>query len=356
MENQQNSQITVENEGGKQTKKKSLFKTLMMTMAVMLAVGLLVLLALSLYLDRLIGLLSYREGSQEITPEELEQYLQDARETMAPDFVGDIMEPEDIVLETVGQTPEKELDVVNILLIGHDTRPGEGRARSDTMLLCSMNQSTGELTMVSFLRDLYVHIPDYYDHKMNAAYAWGDMELLNETVFVNFGIEIHGDFAVSFSAFEAVIDHIGGVDLYLTAAEALYLNRYSYCEGVNHLNGADALRHARNRSVGDADFSRTSRQQAVIRAIVEKCKTMSIVDLNSLLETVLPLVETNMEPEQVKNYAALFLPMIANMKVKNGLQIPAQGTYRYAWVRDMSVLMPDLAENRKVLQEVIYGS
>ena len=328
----------------------------MMTMAVMLAVGLLALLALSLHLDHLIGLLSYRKGAQEISPEGLEAYLQDAKETMAPDFAGQIMEPEEVVLETIGQIPEVEQNVVNILLIGHDTRPGEGRARSDTMLLCSLNQSTGELTMVSFLRDLYVHIPDYCDYKMNGAYAWGDMELLNETVLVNFGIEIHGDFAVSFSAFEAVIDRIGGVDIYLTSGEAAYLNRYRYCEGVNHLNGADALRHARNRSVGDADFSRTSRQQAVIRAIVEKCKTMSIIELNSLLESVLPMVETNMEPEQLKGYTALLLPMIANLKLKDGLQIPAEGTYQYAWVRDMSVLMPDLAENRKVLQEVIYGS
>lgn len=356
MENREMPQQSVENQEGKQRRKKSGFQILMMTMAVILAVGLLVLLALSLHLDRLIGLLSYREGTQDISPEALEQYLQDAKETMAPDFVGEILEPQDIILETVGQLPEKETAVVNILLIGHDTRPGEGRARSDTMLLCSLNQSTGELTMVSFLRDMYVRIPDYYDYKLNAAYAWGDMALLNETLLVNFGIEIHGDLAVSFSAFEEVIDQIGGVDLHLTAGEAAYLNRYRYSEGINHLNGADALRHARNRSVGDADFARTSRQQAVIRAVVEKCKAMSLIELNNLLETVLPMVETNMDPEKIKSYGALFLPMLANLKVKDGLQIPAEGTYQYAWIRDMSVLMPDLAKNRKVLQDVICGS
>lgn len=355
MENQELPQASVE-KGGKQKKKRSLKKILMMTMTVILAVGLLVWLSLSLHLDYLISLLSYQKEGQPISPDALAQYLQDARETMAPDFVGEVIEPEDVVLETIGQVQENEQNVVNILLIGHDTRPGEGRARSDTMLLCSLNQSTGELTMVSFLRDMYVHIPDYCDHKMNGAYAWGDMQLLNETLLVNFGIEVHGDFAVSFSAFEAVLDRIGGVDIYLTAAEAAYLNRYRYCEGINHLNGADALRHARNRSIGDADFSRTSRQQAVIRAVMEKCKTMSLIELNSLMETLLPLVETNMKPEQVKNYASLFLPMIANLKVKDGLQIPAEGTYTYAWVGDMSVLMPDLAENRKVLQNAIYGS
>ena len=59
--------------------------------------------------------------------------------------------------------------LINILLVGQDRRPGEGRQRSDTMILCSFNPETNELSMISFLRDLYVQIPGYSDNRMNAA-------------------------------------------------------------------------------------------------------------------------------------------------------------------------------------------
>lgn len=80
--------------------------------------------------------------------------------------------------------------VVNVLLVGQDTRKAEERARSDSMILLSVNKNTNQLTMISLMRDLYVQIPGYSDNKLNAAYAFGGFELLDETIATNFGIAV----------------------------------------------------------------------------------------------------------------------------------------------------------------------
>ena len=70
-------------------------------------------------------------------------------------------------------------DLLNILLVGQDRREGEGRQRSDSMILCSINPATKQISMISFLRDLYVQIPGgYSDNRLNAAYVFGGFPLL----------------------------------------------------------------------------------------------------------------------------------------------------------------------------------
>ena len=338
-------------------RKKSTTKKIIFTILVtVVTTALLGCAAIALYINYIIGLMNHVDGKSEpISPEEMQDYIREDMQTYDPDFTGDRIEPEDVVLETVGESIFDDTGVLNILLIGQDARPGEDRARSDTMILCSINKQTGTLTFVSFMRDMYVSIPDYCYYKMNAAYAWGDMALLNETVLVNFGVQVHGDVSVDFSAFEAVIDKIGGVNVTLTASEARYLgSRYS--AGENCLDGEAALAYARLRSIGDGDFDRTARQRKVLQGIMEKCSQMSLAELNGLLETLLPLLDTNIAPEKLRCYATELLPILGKLTLGDGVQIPAEGTYRYAWVRDMSVLMPDLAENRKWLQEALYGT
>ena len=103
-------------------------------------------------------------------------------------------------------------DLLNILLVGQDRREGEGRQRSDSMILCSINPDTKQISMISFLRDLYVQIPGgYSDNRLNAAYVFGGFPLLMDTLHTNFGVSIDGCFEVDFSGFQSVIDILGGV-------------------------------------------------------------------------------------------------------------------------------------------------
>lgn len=339
------------------TAKKGAGGKLWMALLIVLIILLSIVLAGLLYVSHLLGLINFPGDSGGfISKEELLAYLEGHREEYDPNYDGEILDSEDIRLETMEGELIYDENVINILLVGQDARPGETRARADAMILCSYHKVTKELTLTSFMRDLYVEIPDYPAHKLNAAYAWGGMNLLERTLAWNFGIVVDGTFCVDFSSFASVIDEIGGVDIALTAAEARYLNGNLYREGVNHLDGQTALTYARIRSIGNGDFERTSRQQKVINAIVEQSRGMSLRELNRMLETVLPLLSTNMKKSEILDYAAVLLPNVANLKMNEKQRVPAEGAYRNAWVSDMAVLLPDLEKNREILKDTIYNS
>ena len=127
--------------------------------------------------------------AQPLSREELAEFLASETEPVSPDLP--TLDPA-LVNFAAADKPigGKHSPVINILLIGQDRRPGETRARSDSMILCTVNKETGTLILTSILRDLYVQIPGYGDNRINAAYAAGGMQLLNETLELNFGVHV----------------------------------------------------------------------------------------------------------------------------------------------------------------------
>ncbi len=79
-------------------------------------------------------------------------------------------------------------DVVNILLIGQDRRPGEGRARSDAMIIATINKTDKTIKLTSLMRDLYVQIPGYSDNRINAA---NTVNNIFEAGKVNFNVAVN---------------------------------------------------------------------------------------------------------------------------------------------------------------------
>lgn len=162
--------------------------------------------------------------------------------------------------------------VLNILLVGQDRREGESQARSDSMILCTFNKHTKQLTMTSFLRDLYVPIPGHHNNRINAAYSEGGAALLDRTLRENFDLHIDGNIEVDFSQFSQIIDLLGGVQLELREDEAAEINKETgsgLSAGVQVLNGEQALTYARIRKLdADGDFSRTSRQRKLMNALL----------------------------------------------------------------------------------------
>lgn len=262
------------------------------------------------------------------------------------DATGDDVDPEEIIWDP-GMDVQDE-DLLNILLVGQDRREGEGRQRSDSMILCSFNAETNELAMVSFLRDLYVQIPGYSDNRLNAAYVFGGFPLLKETLYLNFGVTVDGCVEVDFSGFKNIIDTVGGVDIKLTEAEAKCVGGGA-TEGMNHLDGEHALTYARIRYI-DSDFGRTARQRNVINAVINKMRDRSVSELLSFVDAVLPMITTDMSNAEITKYALQYAPALRGLQVSTH-HVPGEGRYRYAKVRGMSVLIPDLAGIRKDLRE-----
>ena len=249
-------------------------------------------------------------------------------------------------VETIAASP----DLTTIMLIGQDARPGESRARSDTMILATFDKDNKKIYLTSFLRDLYVQVPGYEDTRLNHAFAYGGMTLLSETMMKNFGIEIDNSVVVNFESFTDVIDALGGVDIELSSAEAKVLGVGS---GMQHLNGAKALEYARIRKI-DNDFGRTERQRKVLSAIFQSAKSMSMDQINGLVNTIFPLVSTDMSNMDIVGYVADLMPMLADAEFIT-YSIPAEGTYSFNKIRGMSVIVADMQANRDILKSALEG-
>lgn len=286
-------------------------------------------------------------------------------------FAGSLYQKMNYVeVESVADLPMKEDGVVNVLLIGNDSRENGDDGRSDAMILLSVSNRTKTIYMTSLLRDMYVEIPGHDNNRLNAAYSFGGAELLMETVEKNFEIPVNRYVQVNFEAFVGLVDSVGGVDLELTTEELEYVNGYlveynmltdrpqgtdnmdTQAAGMVHLNGPQALAYCRNRYIG-TDFGRTERQRKVLTEVIKKIPGALVTNGSQLFDTLLPNLTTNLTKNECISLGlmagkALTYDIIAD-------SIPQTGTFRNATIRKMSVLEVDFEANRKYLQEKLYG-
>ena len=222
-----------------------------------------------------------------------------------------------------------EESITNILLIGLNQN------LADSMILCSINRDSSQLSLVSFLRDLYVTIPAYGSHgpdknRINAGYYWGrkwsgsdrgGMELLAACIRENFGIPVEHCIAVDFEVFSRVVDTLGGVEIDLTEEEAKYLTKSvgyvgSFQPGKQTLTGTEALAYSRIRKI-DSDIQRTQRQRTVLSALLEKCRCMTLMQLHDMALTVVPMISTNMSNTRLTGYLLELLPVIKELELRS---------------------------------------
>ena len=341
-------------EEGQQKKKKK--SGCLIALIVALVIVLALLIAAALGLNYVFGKLGRFENP--VQEGETISMIPEETETDPAENVEGLesVDASDVVFETVDVL---EGDVVNIMLIGQDRRPGEDRARSDSMILVSMNKEKGTIRLTSFMRDLYVQIPGYLDTRLNAAYRYGGTDLMNETFKVNFGLEIDGNVMVDFDEFTEIIEIVGGVTLDISSAEAKYMNSRSdssktFKAGTNYFNAEDALIFTRMRYAAGGDYGRTDRQRRVIMAIAYSLRDADLVTIFNLIDQVLPHIVTNLTDAQIIEYATTGLGILANGGKIDTFRIPQDDAHYNANIRGMAVLVPDLEMCREDLKEFIY--
>lgn len=193
---------------------------------------------------------------------------------------------------------------VTIIMMGVDNRPDEPVARTDSILVLTLNPKSGAAGMLSLPRDMLVHASLLdRDMKINTIHVLGEINnypgggpvLLSQTVSELLGYPIDYYVRVNFDGFRQIIDLIGGIDI--DVAKEIWDdkypdNNYGYDPlyipaGRQHMDGALALKYARTRH-GDNDYERAARQQQVILAV--KDKIMQPGQLASLLPRMPGLV------------------------------------------------------------------
>lgn len=282
--------------------------------------------------------------------------------------------------------PASSSRVLNILLIGEDTRGDEivdEGFRADSAIVASVNQDTGKIILTSILRDTYV----YYEveegnkesgkfSKINEAMSYGGLDCYIRAVENNYKINIDNYVLVNFESFKTIIDTLGGVDIEVTSAEIKEINnhqsRYGNVtikksfegkSGLVHLNGEQALAYCRIRYI-DSDGERANRQKRVLSTLFEKAQSSSTLKSVEVVTKLLPYVKTGAKKQEVINLATYALKnnwisfklekynVPENYLDENGAEVVLAigGSYKGSWK-----WRGDLPLAAKVMQERIYG-
>ena len=199
--------------------------------------------------------------------------------------------------------------IENILLIGLDGTNDKFPKRSDTMIILTIDKLNKSLKLTSLARDTLVKIPGRGEEKLTHAYAYGQEELLMQTINENFDLDIKDYAVVNFKSFIDIVDIIGGVDINVNEKEIHHLNEViKECYGVNHedtknieyitssgnhnLNGYQALAYARIRKL-DTIYKRDERQRLILTNIAHKLSDVSISKYLQIAKSILRHIKVN---------------------------------------------------------------
>lgn len=214
------------------------------------------------------------------------------------------------ITDTLPESKDASVDRINILALGVDARKGEDMARTDTMMLCSVDTEKNLMSVLSIPRDTRVYIPGHGYEKINSATLYGGPDLAMETVSDLLGIRINKYVMTNFEGFEDIVDSLGGVTI--DVKQRMYhhdpqdggIYTIDLRPGVQRLDGKKALQYVRYREYALGDIDRTEQQQKFITALArEVLQPASVVKLPSLAVSIYKAVDTNLSLSEMTRLA-----------------------------------------------------
>ena len=262
--------------------------------------------------------------------------------------------------------------IENILLIGLDGTNDKFPKRSDTMIILTIDKLNKSLKLTSLARDTLVKIPGRGEEKLTHAYAYGQEELLMQTINENFDLDIKDYAVVNFKSFIDIVDIIGGVDINVNEKEIHHLNEViKECYGVNHedtknieyitssgnhnLNGYQALAYARIRKL-DTIYKRDERQRLILTNISHKLSDVSISKYLQIAKSILRHIKVNIAFNKIIDLAFIAHELASYdisqlefpiSEYREEGRIGEKGTYVVKW---------DKNKNIELLHQFIYGN
>lgn len=352
-------------------------KALLIFLLVILSIFTIAATAFAFYWNKL-DLLQYEEAINDLAdPISLTKSVSSSSLQQSDDDGGS-KEPEQLIsdetvaeLQTVDQkvvAPKQEVKedsgVLNVLIIGTDESSERftNNANSDCMIILSIDKARDTVKLVSIERGTGVPISI---GQYAGEYEWinnmvrvGGPGFLQRTVSEVFRIDLMGYIRVNPYTFIKIVEACGGININLTQEEADYINKSlegdkKLTSGKNRLDGKTAERYARLRAIDD-DWSRIGRQRTVIQAAITQAKDMPILEINGMLDMVLPYVQTNLTKSQITELI-FQVPSIAG-KTAQQKTIPVEGTYSIMQNRyGKNMFSVDFETNAKELQKFLYN-
>ena len=187
--------------------------------------------------------------------------------------------------ETRRAPPFQQTD--NYLLIGTD-RSRSGWGRADTLVVAVVDRPAGHVGLISIPRDLYVQVPEHGGARINAILRIAQrldrepLELAAEQIEQTLAIPIAHALIVNLQLLERVVDELGGVtvevpcpirDNFIDDRTATGRRLLDVQAGRRHLDGITTAMYVRSRH-GRSDWDRARRQQAVLRGLRARIRTV----------------------------------------------------------------------------------
>ncbi len=281
-------------------------------------------------------------------------------------FLDDVKEVYSTEMITYMNIVEKEKDLNSfVVYISGIDRFGHisATSRSDVNLLLAVNTETKQIQMINTPRDYYVTLPNSKGMKDKLTHAglYG-VDCSMKTLERLYGIEIDYYVKMNFSGFEAIIDALGGIDVYSEYDFTVEPIKH-YKKGMNHLTGLEALAFARERKSFQAgDIQRGKNQMEVVRATIAKMISPEILyRYTKVLESVSDTVQTNMTSEELYQLVKMQLSDMASWEM-NSYSVTGKGTNAVTFStpkKELYVMLPSesmVTEAKRLINNVLEGT
>lgn len=211
--------------------------------------------------------------------------------------------------------------VMMLLLAGSDSHASDyATGFADVIRMARIDFVSRSVVLLAVPRDLWVPIPGLEAYgiagnRVKTAYTYGNRyavpgggpSLLAQTLTLNFGLRTDHYVIITFAAFEAGIDALGGIDVYLPEpVESQAPGERGFAAGWQHMDGATALSYARFRPDNSSDLARIDRQTQVITAVREKLFDASDqAGLAAVVASLQDSVLTDLSPSEISSLMCL---------------------------------------------------
>ena len=246
------------------------------------------------------------------------------------------------------QDTEAEVNdqVKHYLMLGEDGYAEDivDDARTDTIVIISLDAKYNRVIMTSVLRDSKINNPHGNPTKANLLYKYHGFDGVIACLQRELGIEIEGAVLVNFQNVKPVIDALGGVDIVIDENEYIAIKRILLGKDPNmpegpgrvHMTGRIALAYMRDRSSGSGDFSRTGRQRKVVSQLFEKCRELSLMELVGIYNEVSSGMKMSLSAMDILGAMRQGYGLMTSGADFVENHIPGKGTYSYGVVGDSS--------------------
>lgn len=263
--------------------------------------------------------------------------------------------------ELEGITKEEYKEVINILLLGSDSKDMSNQyaGNSDAIMIISINPNYKTIKLISIPRDTAANIEGFeHRYKINAAFREGREQLAIKTINENFGLNLREYVTINISEMYGIINELGGVELEITKEEMNWINQYvdMFYEfsgnpvkkvtayGKVTLTGEQAAAHVKERMAGfsnemeeHGDYGRTRRQRDVFISMLNKIMSKDPAEISRIIDLVLLQITTNID---LAKYMPLIPEFIANKNM-----------YLYNII---SVMIPKVEYSKEILERGAY--